>query len=139
MIGDAGTPLLPVLLDLTGRLVVVVGGGVKAEAFVLDLIDYGPDILVISPGVSSAIDALVAEGLIEHEARGYVRGDLAGAFLVLCAVSSVEVARAVYQEAEGMGCLVMASGAPELSNFQTEEFGLVAEGLVAADDSPAEL
>lgn len=127
MIDGAGTPLLPVLLDLSGRLVVVVGGGVKAEALVLDLIDYGPDILVVSPRVTPAIDALVAEGLIEHEARGYVRGDLAGAFIVLCALSTIEIARAVYQEAEGMGCLVMASGNPGLSNFEAEEFGLPAQ------------
>lgn len=136
MIDGAGTPLLPVLLDLSGRLVVVVGGGVKAEALVLDLIDYGPDILVVSPHVTPALDALVAEGLIEHEARGYVRGDLAGAFLVLCALSTIEIARAVYQEAEGMGCLVMASCAPELSNFVAEEFGLPAESLSVPGASP---
>lgn len=139
MIGEPGTPLLPVMLDLSGRLVVIVGGGVKAEAFVLDLIDYGPDILVISPRVSPALDALVAEGLIEHESRGYVRGDLAGAFLVVCAVSTVELARAVYQEAEGAGCLVMATGAPELSNFVTTEIGLAAIEAMDAGATPAEL
>lgn len=138
MIDGAGTPLLPVLLDLSGRLVVVVGGGVKAESLVLDLIDYGPDILVVSPRVTSALDALVAEGLIEHEARGYVRGDLAGAFIVLCALSTVEIARAVYQEAEGMGCLVMASGNPELSNFDAEDFGLAAESLPEPGVLPGE-
>jgi len=138
MIEGTGTPLLPVLLDLSGRLIVVIGGGVKAEAFVLDLLDYDPDILVVSPHVTPALDALVAEGLIEHEARGYVRGDLAGAFLVLCAVSSMEVSRAVYQEAEGAGCLVMASGRPELSNFQTEDFGLVAEDMIVSGDVPAQ-
>ncbi|MDO8987734.1 MAG: NAD(P)-dependent oxidoreductase, partial [Coriobacteriia bacterium] len=85
MIEGQITPLFPVLLELTGRLIVVVGGGVKAERIVLDLIDYGADILVVSPLVTPALDALVAEGLIEHEARGYVRGDLAGAFIVMCA------------------------------------------------------
>lgn len=139
MIGEPGTPLLSVLLDLSDRLVVVVGGGVKAEAFVLDLIDYGADILVISPTVSPALDALVAEGLIEHESRGYVRGDLAGAFLVVCAVSVVEVARAVYQEAEGMGCLVMASHAPDLSNFVTTDIGLSPAEALDAGAMPAEL
>ncbi len=135
MIGNPGTPMLPVLLDLSDRLVVVVGGGVKAEGYILDLIDYGPDILVISPRVTPALDALVAEGLIEHEARGYVRGDLAGAFLVLCAVSVVEVERAVYQEAEGMGCLVMASASAELSNIRIEDFGLPDSGMLHSKDT----
>lgn len=136
MIEGAGTPLLPVLLDLSGRLVVVIGGGVKAETFALELIDYGPDILVVSPSVTPALDALVAEGLIEHEARGYVRGDLAGACLVYCAVTAVEIARAVYQEAEGAGCLVMAAGAPELSNYQIEQFFTDAGQPAPASQSP---
>ncbi|MDP2234719.1 MAG: NAD(P)-dependent oxidoreductase [Actinomycetota bacterium] len=139
MIEGQITPLFPVLLELTGRLIVVVGGGVKAERIVLDLIDYGADILVISPSVTPALDALVAEGLIEHEARGYVRGDLAGAFIVMCATAVLEVARAVYQEAEGMGCLVLAPSAPELSNFQIEDIAIADDQAGLHDDSLVDL
>jgi precorrin-2 dehydrogenase/sirohydrochlorin ferrochelatase len=117
VVDDYTTPYYPVFLDLTGRLAIVIGGGSVAERKAITLIRYGADVLVISPDVTPAIDALVAEGLIEHEQRGYVRGDLAGAFLVVCATDSTEVNRAVYQEAEGMGCLVNVVDVPELCNF----------------------
>jgi len=107
----------PVLIDCTGRLVVVIGGGSVAERAIRSLLGHGADVNCIAPLVTPGIDELVAEGRITHEDRGYVRGDLAAAFLVISATGSVEVDRAVYQEAEGQGCLVNVPGAPELSNF----------------------
>jgi precorrin-2 dehydrogenase/sirohydrochlorin ferrochelatase len=112
-------PYYPVLLDLRGRLAVLIGGGSVAERIIVSLLRYGADVLVIAPHVTPAIDALVAEGLIDHEERGYVRGDLAGAFIVYSATDSVEVDRAVYQEAENQGCLVSVAEEPALCNFIT--------------------
>lgn len=117
MYGNAEEPYYPVFLDMRGRLAVVIGGGSVAERIIVSLLRYGADVLVIAPDVTPAIDALVAEGLIEHEQRGYVRGDLAGAFVVYSATDSVEVDRAVWQEAEGQGCLVSVAEEPELCNF----------------------
>lgn len=110
-------PYYPVFLDLRGRLAVVVGGGPVAERKIATLFEYGADIVCVAPLVTPGIDALVAQGLIGHEERGYVRGDLAGAFIVVCATDSTEVNRAVYQEAEGLGCLVNVVDVPELCNF----------------------
>ncbi len=115
-----GHPYYPVLLDCTGRLVVVIGGGSVAERTIRSVLAHGADVNCIAPLVTPGIDLLVAEGHITHEDRGYVRGDLAGAFLVVSATDSVEVDRAVYQEAEGQGCLVNVPDAPELSNFVLE-------------------
>ncbi len=117
MAEDCSTPYYPVCLDLHDRLVVIVGGGKTAESKAITLLRYGADVLVVSPQVTPALDALVAEGLVEHEERGYVRGDLAGAFLVVCATDSDETNRAVYQEAESLGCLVNVVKDPDLRNF----------------------
>jgi len=114
---DYSSPYYPVYLDLHGRLVTIVGGGSVAERKAITLLRYGADVQVISPQITPALGALVAEGLIEHEGRGYVRGDLAGAFLVVCATDSTETNRAVYQEAEGLGCLVNVVDVPSLCNF----------------------
>ncbi len=107
----------PVFCDLRGRLAVVVGGGSVAERKMETLLEYGADVHCIAPLVTPGVESLVAQGLITHEERGYVRGDLAGAFLVVCATDSTEVNRAVYQEAEGQGCLVNVVDVPELCNF----------------------
>ena len=110
-------PYYPVFLDLRGRLAVVVGGGSVAERKMTTLLEYGADVVCIAPLITPGIDGLVAQGVIDHEDRGYVRGDLAGAFIVVCATDSTEVNRAVYQEAEGQGCLVNVVDVPELCNF----------------------
>lgn len=117
MIGTPDRALCPVMVDLTGRLVVIIGGGSVAEDAMRSLSRYNPDILVVAPLVTPGIDELVAQGLIEHEQRSYVRGDLAGAALAISATDSIEVDRAVYQEAEGMGCFVFVESSPELSSF----------------------
>jgi precorrin-2 dehydrogenase / sirohydrochlorin ferrochelatase len=107
----------PVYLDLAGRPCVVIGGGKVAERKVATLLKYGADVTVIAPEVMPAIETLVDEDLIILERRGYVRGDLAGAFVVICATDSEEINRAVYSEAEEMGVLVNVVDVPALCNF----------------------
>ncbi|TDB37623.1 MAG: bifunctional precorrin-2 dehydrogenase/sirohydrochlorin ferrochelatase [Actinobacteria bacterium] len=114
---DYSKPYYPVYLDLTGRLAVIVGGGVVAERKVTTLLEYGPRLRVVSPEVTPAIEELAASGAIELERRGYVRGDLAGAFIVISATSSEEVNRAVHAEAEERGCIVNVVDVPELCSF----------------------
>lgn len=114
---DYAKPYYPVYLDLAGRLCVVVGGGAVARRKATTLSGYGADVVVIAPAVSEELLQMEADGLITVEQRGYVRGDLEGAFLVVCATDSEEVNRAVYAEADGRGCLVNVVDVPELCNF----------------------
>ncbi len=107
----------PVYLDLNGRPCVVVGGGRVAERKVAALLKYGADVTVISPEVMPAIEILVDQDRVIVERRGYVRGDLTGAFVVICATDSEEINRAVYSEAEEMGVLVNVVDVPPLCNF----------------------
>jgi precorrin-2 dehydrogenase/sirohydrochlorin ferrochelatase len=116
-VADYSRPYYPVFLDLDGRLAVVVGGGAVAERKVVTLAEYGPRIRVVAPEVTAALRDLAASGAIDLERRGYVRGDLADAFLVVCATSSEEVNRAVHAEAEERGCLVNVVDVPELCSF----------------------
>ncbi len=139
MNGDFEHAYFPVSLDLDGRLAVVIGGGITAQEHVQSLLRYGADVLVVAPEVTDVIDELVAQGAIEHEQRGYVRGDLGGAFIVVCAAPSIETCRAVYQEAEGCGCLVSSVRVPELCNFimpAVVERGLLQVSVSTAGAAP---
>jgi precorrin-2 dehydrogenase/sirohydrochlorin ferrochelatase len=114
---DYSKPYYPVFLDLADRLAVIVGGGGVAERKIATLLEYGPRVLVIAPEVTPAVEALAASGAIKLERRGYVRGDLQGAFIVVCATSSEEVNRAVHAEAEERGSIVNVVDVPDLCSF----------------------
>ena len=106
-----------VLLDLTHRRCVMVGGGPIAERRVLALLDAGARVTVISPRATPALEALAAEGRIGLEARSYEEGDLAGAHLAFVATAAREVNRAVAREAQARGVWINAADDPAHCTF----------------------
>lgn len=114
---EGTAPYYPVFLDLTERLVVVVGGGSVAERKVKALLRHGAKVQVVSPDLTSELEVLEDECAISTQRRGYVRGDLEGAFVAVCATDVAEVNRAVFDEAEERRCLVNVVDVPELCNF----------------------
>jgi precorrin-2 dehydrogenase / sirohydrochlorin ferrochelatase len=110
------TPHYPVFLTLEGRLAIIVGDDAAAMRKVGQLSRYGADIVVIAANSSPELRQLEVDGVITLEPRGYVRGDLAGAFLVYCTETD-EIARAVYSEAETLGCLINVADSPALSSY----------------------
>lgn len=117
MAEDYSKAYYPVYLDLNGRLAVIIGAGNVAQRKARTLAGYGADVVIVAPEVSPDLLELESEGLVSIEQRGYVRGDLEGAFLAVCATDSEEVNRAVFAEAEERGCLVNVVDVPELCNF----------------------
>jgi len=107
----------PVLLDLTGRRCVMIGGGLVAERRVDGLVASGAHVIVFSPRLTRGLAALAAEGRIEHEARGYRDGDLAGAELAFVATDAGEVNEAVAREARERGLWINAADDPARCTF----------------------
>src|SRR5215469_15977368 len=103
--GPGATPppepaIYPLSLRLTGRRVVVVGGGSVALRRVAGLRAAGADILLVSPQLSPTLDDLAARGLITARRRGYEPADLDGAWLVLACTDQPSVNAAVAADAE---------------------------------------
>ena len=86
----------PALLDLTGRLVVVVGGGVVATRRVRALAEAGADVLVVAPQVSQEIAALA----VRIQQRPFAAHDLDGAWLAMACADDPAVNAAVSSAAE---------------------------------------
>ena len=107
----------PVLLDLTGRLVIVIGGTRAAERSAAAMAAHGADVVVITPDVSPSLLELEASGTLTVEPRGYVRGDLAGAFLAVSAADSPEIAVAIRDEAKTRGTLLNVLADADASDF----------------------
>ena len=75
-------PAYPVVLDLAGRRVLVVGGGPVAARRAQGLVDAGAAVELVAPWVCEEVAALVADRSIEWHARDYEDGDVDGAWFV---------------------------------------------------------
>src|SRR5215468_4136875 len=96
----AESAIYPLSLRLTGRLVVVVGGGPVALRRVAGLRRAGADVLVVSPQLSPTLGDLAGRGLITARTRGYESGDLDGAWLVFACTDQPGVNAGVAADAE---------------------------------------
>jgi siroheme synthase-like protein len=100
--------LLPLFLNLTGRAVVLVGGGPVATAKLRQLLAAGADVRVIAPEVTGEIAATSG---ITVEMRPFEAVDLDGAWLVVAAATPV-VNRQVAEAAEARQLFVNAVDDP---------------------------
>ena len=100
MVSDADSPRSWIPLRLSGRLVVVVGGGGTAALQVGMLLGAGARVLVVAPELSGVLADLAARGLITARCRGYLAEDLDGAWLVVTCASQDSVNARVAADAE---------------------------------------
>lgn len=110
-------PKYPVFIDLVDKPVVVIGAGAVAARKVTTLLEYGARIRVVAPEAQGELVTFAKEGLIAWEQRTFIPGDLAGAFLVICAVGDADVNNLVYAEASGNNQLINVVDVPSLCNF----------------------
>jgi precorrin-2 dehydrogenase/sirohydrochlorin ferrochelatase len=109
--------LYPMLVDLTGKRCLVVGGGGVAERKVTLLIECGADVEVVSPATTSRLAVLAAAGAVRVRRRRVRASDLAGAFLVVVATDDRGVNRQVAERVRGVGGLVNVADDPEACTF----------------------
>jgi siroheme synthase-like protein len=107
----------PVILALTARPCLVVGGGAVAEHKVEGLVDAGARVTVVSPWLSRALLDLAADGRFAWWPREYAVGDARGFFLAIVATDDRAVNLEVAAEARALGVLVHCADDPALSDF----------------------
>ena len=90
-------PKFPLFIDLTGKKVVLVGGGTIAARRIATLRLFGCEIEVIAPELKCS-----PEGL-SWKQREYATGDLEGAYLAIAATDNREVNHQVGVEAGALG------------------------------------
>jgi uroporphyrin-III C-methyltransferase/precorrin-2 dehydrogenase/sirohydrochlorin ferrochelatase len=89
----------PLFLDLTGRRVVVVGGGRVATRRTRGLLDAGAQVVVIAPDVT---DDIAASSAVQVR-RPYDGADIDDAWLVLACTDAADVNARVAADAEARG------------------------------------
>ncbi|WP_405482689.1 uroporphyrinogen-III C-methyltransferase [Streptomyces sp. NBC_00009] len=93
-------PAYPVGLRLTGRRVVVLGGGQVAQRRLPALIAAGADIHLVSPTATPSVEAMADGGELTWSKRPYADGDLADAWYALIATGDRTANEAASAEAE---------------------------------------
>jgi precorrin-2 dehydrogenase / sirohydrochlorin ferrochelatase len=111
------TARFPILVDVDGRMVVVVGGGHVAERRARELLAAGGVVRVVSPEVGTGLAELAAKGELTVEPRPYRQGDLEGAALAVAATDDPAVNRHVAADGRDAGVLVNRADAPEAGGF----------------------
>lgn len=110
-------PYYPVFLRVADRRCVVIGGGEVATRKVATLLEAGARVTVISPRLTAALAAQVADGSLEHQARPYRSGDLRGSFLAYAATDDESVHEQIAHDAAAEGVLLNVVDRPQLCTF----------------------
>lgn len=110
-------PYFPVFLDLKGKEVVVVGGGLVAERKIKKLLPFEPNIRVIAPMVTKEIKELKKEGKIDLVLRKVKLSDIRRAFLVIAAVDDIRLQKRLYDYCKKRGILYNAVDSIEYCSF----------------------
>lgn len=114
---------VPLLLDLAGQRVVLVGGGQVAAGKLASLLDARADVTVIAPEASAGVRAHADAGRVSWQRRPYAAGDLAGALLAVAATADPAVNERVAADAAAAATVcVRTDRAPDSAQPGTAAF-----------------
>jgi uroporphyrin-III C-methyltransferase / precorrin-2 dehydrogenase / sirohydrochlorin ferrochelatase len=124
-------PTYPLLLDLTGRRAVVVGGGPVAARRARGLVEAGARVEVVAPWACDELWAMQDAGSVRLIAREYAHGDLAGSWVVHTATGDPAVDQRVSDDAEGANVWCIRTDDAQSSRAWTPAVSRVGDVLVA--------
>lgn len=96
-------PYFPLFVDLSGKTVLVVGGGTIAKRRVMTLAEFTPHVVVVAPTVHPDLESLAAQGEIQLFTRKYTPADLEGADLVLAATDEAQLNQEIVRRCKAAG------------------------------------
>ena len=107
----------PALLDLQGKLCVVVGGGRVAGRKIRSLLKAGAVAKVISPDLTDSLSRLAKKGKIVHRNRPFQSRDLRGAYMAIAATDNRAINERVFFQAARQKIPVNVVDDPSHSSF----------------------
>ena len=110
-------PYYPVFLELSGRPVLVIGGGRLALEKVTGLLVAEARVTVVAPTLNEELTSLRDGGRIEHLARAYESGDMFGRAVVMAANDDPADNARLQSDARSVGVLLNAADDPAHCDF----------------------
>ncbi|NBD25894.1 precorrin-2 dehydrogenase/sirohydrochlorin ferrochelatase family protein [Paenibacillus glycinis] len=131
----------PMMVNLSGKRCVVVGGGPVAERKTLGLLDGGAGaLIVVAPRATAQLEKLAAAGSIALRRREYRDSDAEGAFLLIAASDDRALNARLAEYAESRGILVNTADLGDRGSFITPSVvrrGELVIALTTGGASPA--
>ena len=107
----------PVMLDVRGRLAIVVGGDRVAAEKAAALSASGAQVSVINPTFCDELLMQAEYKRVTLRRKAYEPGDLEGAFVVVAATNDTQLVEAIWTETQRSGQLVNIVDIPERCSF----------------------
>ncbi len=111
----------PVNLNISGKRVLVVGGGMVATRKVERLLERGADIILVAPEISNEIKEFIKKSKLKWTERTYRVGDEKGMFAVFCAVSAekknLKMEDGLFKRCVKKNILINIADKPEFCTF----------------------
>lgn len=107
----------PIMIQLEGMKVVVVGGGEVAQRKIDTLLDYHADVHVVSRDLTPKLNKYLEEQRVKLSGREFKESHLDGAFVVIAATDDPLLNRRVSETASARGLLINAVDQPADCNF----------------------
>jgi precorrin-2 dehydrogenase/sirohydrochlorin ferrochelatase len=111
------TEWYPVMLNIKGKLCVVIGGGAVAERKIAGLLEAGGHVRIVSPRLVPTLLHMARQGRLEWHPREAAESDLEGAALVFAATDNPAVNRRIAASARESGIPVNVADAGETGDF----------------------
>ena len=104
---------LPIFLNISGKGILIVGGGRVAEQKLNTLSQFTKNITVVAPELSAAIK----RKKIHWVEKKYTKQDLDGHFLVYACTNDRKANQQIQRDAKKQGVLINVADDPELCDF----------------------
>jgi precorrin-2 dehydrogenase/sirohydrochlorin ferrochelatase len=104
-------------LDINERACLVVGGGNVGARKAKGLLAAGARVVVVSPVMDAALEALLPDERLSLKKRAYRPSDMAGVFLVIGATDQAELNRRIKRDAQAAKALCNVADQPQLCDF----------------------
>ena len=113
----AANPGFPLVLDVKGWTVLVIGGDEEAADKTQRLLESGARVFVISPTMNDTLRQLAASGKVIHRGRHFRESDLEQVILILNTIrGDRDFARMLLAKAREKGVLLWSVDFPEASS-----------------------
>lgn len=123
-------PYFPMFVDLTGKKVLMAGGGRIALRRVKTLLKFGAVIHVTAPALCEELSEMERQGRITAEYREYQPGDTAGYDLVVAATDSRKTNRMIWEECRERGVTVNVADDKSLCDFYFPSVVMTEEAVI---------